>query len=59
MKQYVQEIELYFELKGTSDSSRESYRRSMRVFYLSWKKGINLSMNKELEFNMVFGTHIM
>ncbi|RDI36321.1 tyrosine-type recombinase/integrase [Falsibacillus pallidus] len=32
MKQYDQEIELYFELKGTPDSSRESYWRGMRAF---------------------------
>lgn len=32
MKQYDQIIELYFELKGTPDSSRESYWRRMRAF---------------------------
>ncbi len=32
MIQYEQEIELYFELKGTPDSSRESYYRRMRAF---------------------------
>ncbi len=32
MNQYEQEIELYFELKGTPDSSRESYWRRMRAF---------------------------
>lgn len=32
MKQYDQEIELFFELKGTPDSTRESYWRRMRVF---------------------------
>ncbi|MGG3916389.1 tyrosine-type recombinase/integrase [Rossellomorea vietnamensis] len=29
---YHQKIELYFELKGTPDSSRESYRRRMKAF---------------------------
>jgi integrase/recombinase XerD len=29
---YDQKIELYFELKGTPDSSRESYRRRMKAF---------------------------
>lgn len=32
MKQYDQEIELYFDLKGTPNSSRESYWRRMRAF---------------------------
>lgn len=32
MKQYEQEIELYFELKGTPDSSKESYSRRMLTF---------------------------
>jgi integrase/recombinase XerD len=32
MKQYEQKIELFFELKGTPDSSRESYWRRMRAF---------------------------
>jgi integrase/recombinase XerD len=29
---YHKKIELYFELKGTPDSSRESYRRRMKAF---------------------------
>jgi integrase/recombinase XerD len=32
MKQYVQKVELFFELKGTPDSSRESYWRRMFAF---------------------------
>lgn len=32
MNQYEQEIELYFELKNTPDSSRESYLRRIRAF---------------------------
>jgi integrase/recombinase XerD len=32
MKQYVQKVELFFELKGTPDSSRESYWRRMCAF---------------------------
>jgi integrase/recombinase XerD len=32
MKQYEQKIELFFELKGTPDSSRESYWRRMWAF---------------------------
>jgi integrase/recombinase XerD len=32
MKQYEQKIELFFELKGTPNSSRESYWRRMRAF---------------------------
>lgn len=32
MNQYRQEIELYFELKGTSESSRESYLRRVSAF---------------------------
>jgi len=32
MNQYEQEINLYFELKGTPDSSKESYMRRMRAF---------------------------
>lgn len=32
MNDYGQEIDLYFELKGTSDSSRESYSRRMKAF---------------------------
>jgi integrase/recombinase XerD len=43
MKQYDQEIELYFELKGTPDSSRESYRRRMRAF-LSFMEERNKSI---------------
>jgi integrase/recombinase XerD len=32
MKQYEQKIGLFFELKGTPDSSRESYWRRMWAF---------------------------
>jgi len=32
MNQYEQEIALYFELKGTPDSSKESYSRRMLAF---------------------------
>jgi integrase/recombinase XerD len=32
MNQFDQKIELYFELKGTPDSSRESYHRRMHGF---------------------------
>jgi integrase/recombinase XerD len=32
MNQYEQKVELYFELKGTPDSSRESYWRRMNAF---------------------------
>jgi integrase/recombinase XerD len=32
MDQYQQEINLYFELKGTPESSRESYLRRMNGF---------------------------
>lgn len=32
MKQYEQKVELFFELKGTPDSSRESYWYRMRAF---------------------------
>lgn len=32
MNSYKQEIELYFELKGTPESSRESYKRRMNAF---------------------------
>lgn len=32
MKNYEQEINLYFELKGTPESSRESYLRRMEAF---------------------------
>jgi integrase/recombinase XerD len=35
MKQYEQKVELFFELKGTPDSSRESYWRRMRAFFIS------------------------
>lgn len=31
MKNYEQEIEMYFELKGSPDSSRESYRRRIKA----------------------------
>lgn len=34
MNHYKQEIEMYFELKGTPDSSRESYYRRMSAFIL-------------------------
>lgn len=34
MNQYQPEIELYFELKGTPDSSRKSYLRRMNAFVL-------------------------
>lgn len=43
MKQYDQKIELYFELKGTPYSSRESYWRRMRAF-LSYMDGQNRSI---------------
>ena len=39
MKQYEQKIELFFELKGTPDSSRESYWRRMRAF-LNFMQGL-------------------
>ena len=32
MKDYEQEINLYFELKGTPESSRESYFRRIQAF---------------------------
>lgn len=32
MRNYEQEIEIYFELKGSPDSSKESYRRRIRAF---------------------------
>jgi integrase/recombinase XerD len=32
MKQYEQKVKLFFELKGTPDSSRESYWRRMWAF---------------------------
>ena len=32
MKNYEQQINLYFELKGTPESSRESYFRRMKAF---------------------------
>jgi integrase/recombinase XerD len=38
MNQYEQKIELYFELKGTPESSRESYGRRMRLFLTFMKK---------------------
>jgi len=34
MNHYEQEIDLYFELKGTPDSSRESYLRRIFAFLL-------------------------
>jgi integrase/recombinase XerD len=34
MKQYEQKVELYFELKGTPDSSREFYWRRMQAFLI-------------------------
>lgn len=37
MKQYEQKVELYFELKGIPDSSKESYWRRMRAFLLFMK----------------------
>lgn len=33
MRDYDKEMDLYFELKGTPDSSRESYSRRMKAFY--------------------------
>jgi integrase/recombinase XerD len=44
MKQYDQIIELYFELKGTPDSSRESYWRRMQAF-LSFMQERNRPIN--------------
>lgn len=32
MENYIQEMELYFELKNTRESSRESYRRRVKAF---------------------------
>ena len=49
MKQYDEKIQLYFDLKGTPDSSRESYWRRMRAF-LSFMQNSNKSiedMNEE------------
>ena len=34
MKKYEQQINLYFELKGTPESSRESYLRRMKAFII-------------------------
>lgn len=43
MKQYDEKIELYFDLKGTPDSSRESYWRRIRAF-LSFMQNSNKSI---------------
>lgn len=43
MKQFDDKIELYFDLKGTPDSSRESYWRRIRTF-LSFMQKINKSV---------------
>lgn len=32
MNKYKQDIELYFELKGATEASKESYRRRMEAF---------------------------
>jgi site-specific recombinase XerD len=34
MNQYKQKVEIFFELKGTPDSSRESYWRRMNAFLI-------------------------
>ena len=43
MKQYDKKIELFFDLKGTPDSSRESYWRRIRAF-LSFMQNSNISI---------------
>ncbi|HJV16013.1 MAG TPA: phage integrase N-terminal SAM-like domain-containing protein [Bacillales bacterium] len=43
MNNYDEKIELYFELKDTPDSSRESYRRRMKAF-LSFLQDHNKSI---------------
>lgn len=45
MNQFDQKIELYFELKGTPDSSKESYFRRMRAF-LSFLEDLNRPVNE-------------
>jgi integrase/recombinase XerD len=45
MNVYEQEIDLYFELKGTPDSTRESYWRRMRAF-VSYMEEINRSIDE-------------
>lgn len=57
MKQFYQEIELYFELKGTPDSSRESYFRRMKSFLLymqSLNKPINDLGEKDIQQYILF-----
>lgn len=44
MEQYDEKIELYFELKNSPESTRESYRRRMKAFLVYMKK-----MNRPIE----------
>lgn len=44
MEQYDEKIELYFELKNSPESTRESYRRRMKAFLVYMEK-----MNRPLE----------
>lgn len=49
MNQYEQEINLYFELKGTPDSSRESYFRRINAFIKFMQEHQNCLENATLE----------
>ncbi|MBB6446826.1 hypothetical protein [Bacillus benzoevorans] len=40
MKQYEETIELFFELKGSPESTKESYYRRIRAFS-SYMEGLN------------------
>jgi integrase/recombinase XerD len=48
MKEYIRKIELYFELKGTPDSSRESYKIRIRAF-LSFMQELNKPIHEMKE----------
>ena len=51
MKQYDKKVELFFDLKGTPDSSRESYWRRIRAF-LSFMQNSNISIEDIKEENI-------
>ncbi len=48
MNNYEQKIELYFELKGTPDSSKESYLRRMKAF-IEWMEEQTMSIESLTE----------
>jgi len=58
MNDYQETIDLYFELKGTPDSSKESYMRRMRAFMLFIKNTI-IKLRNKLQLDTRISAHTL